>query len=199
VTLCTLQHFASQSLAVFYLLGESASGKARNLNPSVNDEQMMQSVESCGNRQFVESLHSTPSFSSVSSLYLFKYYCSTVYCRKMFRMDKHSFLRLHSQVEVLLHENWTARSAQMAKVSSISHVESLLHFACTLRWLAGGSPWDICYAFHVSYSTLHANKYKVVDAINHALRSNIIFPTTEAELQRLVRILSFVFRMHFSS
>lgn len=114
-------------------------------------------------------------------------------------MDKHSFLRLHSQVEVLLHENWTARSAQMAKVSSISHVESLLHFACTLRWLAGGSPWDICYAFHVSYSTLHANKYKVVDAINHALRSNIIFPTTEAELQRLVRILSFVFRMHFSS
>lgn len=108
-------------------------------------------------------------------------------------MDKAAFLALHSKVKRHLDENWTVRSAHMAKVSSVSHVDSLLHFACTLRWLAGGSPWDICYAFHVSYATLHANKYKVVVAINDALRGNITFPTSEAGLQCLVRNHLFVF------
>jgi hypothetical protein len=107
--------------------------------------------------------------------------------RKMFRMDKTSFLTLHSKIKPLLSKSRSARSARMAKVSSGSHVSSLLHLACTLRWLAGGSPWDICYAFHVSYATLHAKKFKVVAAINQALRHNISFPTTEPELQLLVR------------
>ena len=113
--------------------------------------------------------------------------CSHSVCRKMFRMDKTSFLNLHSKIKDVLCKSWTARSARMAKVSSVSHVSSLLHFASTLRWLAGGSPWDIAYAFHVSYATLHAKKYKVVEAINQALHNNIAFPTSEAELQRLVR------------
>ena len=71
------------------------------------------------------------------------------------------------------------------QVSSGSHVETLLLLAGTIRWLAGGSPWDIAYAFHIAYSTLHARKYQVIDAINFALKDNIDFPTTEAGLQQL--------------
>jgi len=118
-------------------------------------------------------------------------------------MHKDSFLLLHSKVEKELTETWTPRSAKMAKVSiarhsslnacphmplqvsSGSHVETLLLLAGTIRWLAGGSPWDIAYAFHVAYSTLHARKYQVIDAINFALKDNIDFPTTEAGLQQL--------------
>ena len=71
------------------------------------------------------------------------------------------------------------------QVSSGSHVETLLLLACTIRWLAGGSPWDIAYAFQIAYSTLHARKYQVIDAINFALKDNIDFPATDAGLQRL--------------
>jgi hypothetical protein len=49
----------------------------------------------------------------------------------------------------------------------------------------GRSPWDICFAFNIGYSTLHHKKYDVIRAINHVLRDNIKFPTTEAGLQHL--------------
>ena len=103
----------------------------------------------------------------------------------MFRMPKDSFLLLHGKVAPLLNTTWTARSAQMAKVSSGCHVDTLLLLATTIRWLAGGSAWDIAYAFNISYATLHARKFEVMDAINTALRDNIQFPTSEAGLQRL--------------
>ena len=105
--------------------------------------------------------------------------------RKMFRMSKEAFLLLHSKCEQRINHTWTPRSARMAKVSSGSHVESLVLLACTIRWLAGGSPWDIAYAFHIAYSTLHSRKYDVINAINTALRDNINFPTSEAGLQKL--------------
>ena len=122
--------------------------------------------------------------------------------RKMFRMSKEAFLLLHSKCEQRINHTWTPRSARMAhvstalislstslvsraQVSSGSHVETLLLLACTIRWLAGGSPWDIAYAFHIAYSTLHSRKYDVINAINTALRDNINFPTSEAGLQKL--------------
>lgn len=93
-----------------------------------------------------------------------------LHCRKMFRMDKQSFLLLHSRIQPQLTASKTPRSAKMAKLSSISQVDSALMLACTIRWLAGGSPWDICFGFHVAYSTLHANKYAVIHAINDVLK-----------------------------
>jgi len=105
--------------------------------------------------------------------------------RKMFRMSKEAFLLLHSKCGQRINPTWTPRSKRMAQISSGSHVETLLLLACTIRWLAGGSPWDIAYAFHVSYSTLHDKKYAVIDAINEALRGNIAFPTSEEGLQKL--------------
>lgn len=49
----------------------------------------------------------------------------------------------------------------------------------------GGSPWDICFAFSVGYSTLHAKKYAIIDAINQVLRHNIHFPMSQEGLQKL--------------
>jgi hypothetical protein len=105
--------------------------------------------------------------------------------KKMFRMDKQSFLLLHAKVRPMLTASKSSLSARMGKLSSKSNVKSVLHLACTIRWLAGGSSWDICYAFNVAYSTMHSWKYDVIAAINTALRGNIKFPTTEEELQKL--------------
>jgi len=99
--------------------------------------------------------------------------------KKMFRMDKEAFLLLHHKIASHVNSTWTPRSKHMAEISSGSHVETILLLASTIRWLAGGSPWDIAYAFHISYATLHARKYDVIAAINAALWNNIQFPTTE--------------------
>jgi hypothetical protein len=105
--------------------------------------------------------------------------------KKMFRMDREAFLLLHSKIYAKLNKHWTPRSVHMAQISSGSHVDTILLLASTIRWLAGGSPWDIAYAFHVSYSTLHAKKYEVIAAINAALWNNINFPTSQIGLQKL--------------
>lgn len=41
--------------------------------------------------------------------------------------------------------------------------------------------------FKMSYKTIHANKYKVIDSINHTLRDNIKFPRSDLGLQTLAR------------
>jgi hypothetical protein len=105
----------------------------------------------------------------------------------------------------------TCPLSSMFQVSSRSNVNSLLLLCCTIRWLAGalllffyffflsrwrpitslcyvgGSPWDICFAFNVGYSTLHDKKYEVIRAINRVLHRNIQFPTTEEGLQQLAQ------------
>jgi hypothetical protein len=85
--------------------------------------------------------------------------------KKMFRMTKAAFLLLHDKIA----HSITTKHPYMGTRSSGSSVESLLIFAATIRWLAGGSPWDICFGFHLAYSTLHARKYAVITAINNAL------------------------------
>ena len=85
--------------------------------------------------------------------------------KKMFRMTKAAFLLLHDKIA----QSITTKHPYMGTRSSGSSVESLLLFAATIRWLAGGSPWDICFGFHLAYSTLHARKYAVITAINKAL------------------------------
>ena len=104
----------------------------------------------------------------------------------MFRMSKEAFLLLHSKVQHRI----TPKHPTKGVNSSGSCVDSLLLFAATLRWLAGGSPWDICFGFilclclsssfvylfslrfHIAYSTLHQHKYSVIAAINDALSGN---------------------------
>jgi hypothetical protein len=113
------------------------------------------------------------------------FHLTTPSSKIMFRMDKQSFLLLHAKVRPVLTAYKSSMSTEMAKLSSKSNVKSVLHLACTIRWLAGGSSWDICHAFNVAYSTMHSWKYDVIAAINTALRGNIKFPTTEEGLQKL--------------
>ena len=103
---------------------------------------------------------------------------------RMFRMGKAAFFALHDKCSSRI-KPATPLSHKMAGVSSGSPVHSLLLFAGTIRWLAGGSMWDIAFMFRMSYKTIHACKYAVMHAINYVLRGNIVFPQTERGLQCL--------------
>jgi hypothetical protein len=75
----------------------------------------------------------------------------------------------------------------MARISSGSPVQTLTLLAATIRWLAGGSLWDISFMFKMSYKTIHAYKYKVISSINYTLRGNIMFPRSELGLAALAK------------
>jgi len=99
-------------------------------------------------------------------------------------MNKEMFFQLHEKCQSRI-KRQSERSDKMARISSGSPVQTLILLAATIRWLAGGSLWDISFMFKMSYKTIHAYKYKVIDSINHALRDNIKFPRSDAGLKTL--------------
>ena len=74
---------------------------------------------------------------------------------------------------------------KMAKVTKNGHVvEPEVKLAIALRFLAGGSPLDLCLIYHVSKSHVYDCVWCVVDAINE--RYDIKFPIDDPErLQEL--------------
>jgi hypothetical protein len=101
---------------------------------------------------------------------------------KMFRMSPVAFETLHDLIRPVLRQDWTPKSQEMAELSSGSCVETIVLLAGTIRWLAGGSLWDIAFMFRISYSTIHSRKWDVINAINRVLHGNIDFPKDAASL-----------------
>jgi hypothetical protein len=105
---------------------------------------------------------------------------------RMFRMPQHVFFQLHEKCAPKIKAE-SAKAHRMARLSSGSAVSTVILFAATIRWLAGGSLWDIAFMFKMSYKTIHSYKFKVIRAINCTLRGNILFPTSDAGLQSLAQ------------
>ena len=84
---------------------------------------------------------------------------------RMFRMPKAEFLWLVDQVTPILRSTWTSKSSRMAIIGSGSEVGTFLLVAGTLRWLAGGSVYDIAFMLKFSDKTLQRHKYDVMRAI----------------------------------
>jgi hypothetical protein len=62
----------------------------------------------------------------------------------------------------------------------------VFYFIITLlRWLAGGSLWDIAFMLRIHRTTIEKSKYRVCQAINTVLKSNIKFPTSSEGLASL--------------
>lgn len=88
----------------------------------------------------------------------------------MFRMEKPQFLWLVDKITPILRATWTSKSKKMAIIGSGSEVSTLLLLAATIRWLAGGSIYDIAFMLKVSDKTIHEQKYAVMRAINKVLQ-----------------------------
>ena len=97
----------------------------------------------------------------------------------MFRMPPGAFKTLHDSIRPILRSSWTPKSKKMAELSSGSCVETIVLLAGTIRWLAGGSLWDIAFMFRMSYSTIHARKWDVIAAINKVLQRRATLTSPE--------------------
>jgi hypothetical protein len=72
--------------------------------------------------------------------------------RRMFRLDRATF---DSHV-ILLKNHMRPLNEQKAINSSGSAISVKTRLAVSLRWLAGGSYLDICFAFAISYTSFYA-------------------------------------------
>ena len=82
--------------------------------------------------------------------------------RRMFRCSKNAFQRLCSQIQPILERVRVGRG----RPSSLS---CRIRLMCLLRWLAGGSYFDICFAFSLPYNSFHNWVYGPVYPVAVAL------------------------------
>jgi hypothetical protein len=88
----------------------------------------------------------------------------------MFRMDRAGFSRLYDLIDPFLYDC----NEEMARRSSGSIISKTTKLYCTLRWLAGGSSLDICFAWGVSKAAFYMSDSKkgfiwpVIEAIDQA-------------------------------
>ena len=101
------------------------------------------------------------------------------------RMTRAAFEQLLALVEpVLMSQTHRKRKLPKQFEKYDRYVDPYVALAFTLRWLAGGQQWDLCYMFDVAKTTFHVWKWRVVIALNRVL-DNIQFPTDEASLDSL--------------
>lgn len=81
---------------------------------------------------------------------------------RMFRVDRDSFYELVENIEIKL-----IRNEVRAKSSSGSSINTITRLAVTLRWLAGASYLDLCFAWGVSKTSFFGER-------------GVLWPTNEA-------------------
>jgi hypothetical protein len=94
--------------------------------------------------------------------------------KKMFRMKRDSF----NQLLELLENTFMIKDEIKAINSSGSLISNKTKLACCLRWMAGGSYLDICFAFHVSPGSFYNDDgilWETMKAIDQAIQIGFPF------------------------
>ena len=74
--------------------------------------------------------------------------------KKMFRVDRDTFEAILEKVEEQLPSHRDpARVRMQVKGYSGQELSNRIKLMCTLRYLAGGSYWDICFGFKVGFGS----------------------------------------------
>ena len=93
----------------------------------------------------------------------FEHLSDTIF-KNMFRIDKDTFEELLNQLRPYLQKN-----LRYATNSSGSSISVRTRLAVTLRWLAGGSYIDICFAWGIGYGTFFSSRgvlWPTIEAMN---------------------------------
>lgn len=87
---------------------------------------------------------------------------------RMFRVDRDSFYELVENIEIKL-----VRNEVRAKSSSGSSINTITRLAVTLRWLAGASYLDLCFAWGVSKTSFFGERgvlWPIIEALDELLQ-----------------------------
>ena len=83
-------------------------------------------------------------------------------------LHQKEFVWLVIQITPFLRQHWSERSYIAARLAT--EVSPILQLAATIRWLSGGSIYDIAFMLKTSHKTIDAFKYNVIAAINAVLK-----------------------------
>ena len=92
--------------------------------------------------------------------------------KKMFRLDRASFNYLVELIDIDVQ-----RDCVKAQCSSGSSISTATRLAVTLRWLAGGSHHDLCFAWGLSHSVFYSERgvlWPTIQALDNCMK--ITFP-----------------------
>ena len=64
-------------------------------------------------------------------------------------------------------------------------IATSIRLACTLRYLAGGSPLDLMVQYGISHTEVHNSVWYVIEAINRLTEFHISYPSNAAEQKRI--------------
>ena len=119
------------------------------------------------------------------------------YFRRAYRMTYYCFCRLHMKLKYGIRE--TARRLQKYRNRGLrggnyvpppipnGPVTTSVRLACALRYIAGGSPYDIMSVYGVSHTIVLDSVWCVVDAVNQLPNFHIEYPRSRAEQMKIAK------------
>jgi hypothetical protein len=116
--------------------------------------------------------------------------------RRAYRMSYDSFWVLHSKIENEIMnavenrctntgEYFDPRNAPPVLNGAIS---TSVRLAVAIRYFAGGSPYDLCSVYGISYSSVLESVWIMVDAVNNHKEFHIVYPSSHEEQKNCKRI-----------
>jgi hypothetical protein len=105
----------------------------------------------------------------------------TYVCRAC-RMDEVAFYDLHRK----LHKHMTKkRRNNKKKTAKNGVISTILHLSVTIRYFAGGNPYDISIAHGISHTEVFRSVWRVVDAVNKCPALSFSFPANHDKQEEI--------------
>ena len=98
-----------------------------------------------------------------------------IYFRRTYRMKYDSFEKLVNLLRQFLPPN----DSTMALVNG--SISESVRLAISLRYFAGGSPYDIATTYGVSFSEVFVSVWRIVNAVNHCPHFDIEYPASHSK------------------
>ena len=107
-----------------------------------------------------------------------------IYFRRAYRMTYESFQLLFQKLEPKL-GGLIGECPENHRHVTNGMITKAVRLACTIRYFAGGSPYDIMCKYGVSHTEVFRSVWFVVDAVNKVEDFHISYPSTREEQMRI--------------
>jgi hypothetical protein len=99
------------------------------------------------------------------------------YIPRAYRMDKHTFYRLHSILQPYLEQHFFPKEGGNRDIRSNPYlIKTEIRLSIALRYFAGASPYDLIVTHGVSMTSIFFSIWGVVDCVNKCPYFDIVFP-----------------------
>jgi hypothetical protein len=108
-----------------------------------------------------------------------------VYSHRAYRMENKTFWKLHSKLALHLINDPYKNDFIYRNWAPNGRIPAATRISCSIRYFAGGSPYDIAIMHGVSHTSVFDSIWMVVDSIHACSDLNIKFPIDHGDQRRL--------------